>query len=66
MSEENLAASLEEAIELMQEECTRLRNQNRILRVVNSGLRSKLTVAQNNDEEFKSMCAMEIESVDVI
>ena len=62
MSEQILAVqALEEAVELLQEENNRLRNNNRILRIVNSGLRSKLEIAQKNDEEFQSLCQYEFE-----
>jgi hypothetical protein len=62
MSEQILVVqALEEALELLQEENARLRNNNRILRIVNSGLRSKLETAQKNDEEFKSLCQLEPE-----
>jgi hypothetical protein len=63
MSEQILAVqALEEAVELLQEENNRLRNNNRILRIVNSGLRSKLEIAQKNDEEFQSLCQYEFEA----
>jgi hypothetical protein len=52
----NYIASLEEAIEDITEDNLRLRNTNRILRAVNSGLRSKLEIAHKNDEEFVSAC----------
>ena len=62
MSEQILAVeALTEAVEFLQEENARLRNNNRILRVVNSALREKLAIANNNDEEFKSLCQNEIE-----
>ena len=62
MSEQILAVqALEEAVELLQKENNRLRNNNRILRIVNSGLRSKLEIAQKNDEEFQSLCQYEFE-----
>ena len=61
MSEQILAVqALEEAVELLQEENNRLRNNNRILRIVNSGLRSKLEIAKKNDEEFQSLCQSEV------
>jgi hypothetical protein len=53
---QNYVDSLEEAVEDLTEDNLRLRNTNRILRAVNSGLRSKLAIAHKNDEEFVSAC----------
>jgi hypothetical protein len=61
-SQELFIAALEESNELLSEENARLRNTNRVLRAVNSGLRSKLEIAQKNDEEFQSLCQAEVEA----
>jgi hypothetical protein len=47
---------LEEALEDVIDDNLRLKNTNRILRAVNSGLRSKLAIAHKNDEAFVSAC----------
>lgn len=61
MSDNILAvAALEEAVELLEQDNARLRQSNRILRIVNSGLRSKMEIAHRNDEEFKSACQEDI------
>jgi hypothetical protein len=54
--------ALEEALADLTEDLNRLRNTNRILRAVNSGLRSKLEIAHKNDEEFVSACQEDVES----
>lgn len=60
MSDQILAVqALEEAVDLLQQENARLRNNNRILRVVNSALRGQLEIAHRNDEEFKAACEEE-------
>lgn len=62
MSERDLLVeSLEESVEFLQEENLRLRNSNRILRRINSAIRSQLKNAYANDEAFKEFC----ESADV-
>jgi hypothetical protein len=52
--------ALEEALEDVIEDNTRLRNNVRILRTVNSGLRSKLAIAHKNDEAFVSACQEDV------
>jgi hypothetical protein len=62
--EDNFAIeSLIESNNILQGEIQRVRDSNRILRRVNSALRESLdslrrqvTIAQENDENFKSMC----------
>jgi hypothetical protein len=62
MSDEKdlLIASLEEAIDLLQEELTRHKNALRIQRIINKSLREKLNVAHSNDENFKNFCQSDI------
>jgi len=61
---EGYVASLVEAIEGLQDEVTRLRNLNRIQRVINSNLREQIKRANQNDENFKSFCTEDITDVD--
>jgi hypothetical protein len=51
-----LIAALEESIELLQEENSRYRRSNMLLRRINSDLRRLKNIQARNDEEFKSMC----------
>jgi hypothetical protein len=74
MSEETLdkdavIASLLESVEILREEVTRVRTNNRILRRVHSALRSSVTSLQNqielakqNDELFKRFCSGEFDA----
>ena len=70
MSEETFTIeSLIEANEMLQEELTRLRNSNRILRTVhkalraaNESLRAQVELARFNDETFKSFCQGEFDA----
>ena len=65
MSEETFTIeSLLEANNILQEELTRLRNSNRLLRDVNRAIRrsntslqNQVALAQANDEMFKQFCA---------
>lgn len=69
MSEETYTIeSLIEANNMLQEEVTRLRNSNRILRTVHRALRAtlesqraQLELAQFNDEVFKRFCGGEFD-----
>jgi FtsZ-binding cell division protein ZapB len=56
-------AGLMESNDILQQEVSKVRNQNRILRTVvrslrtaNDSLRRTVEVAQQNDEMFKSLC----------
>ena len=70
MSEETFTISaLVEANEDLQEEVSRLRNSNRVLRTVhsalraaNESLRSQLELARFSDETFKRFCAGEFDA----
>ena len=70
MSEETLTIeALIESNNMLQEEVTRLRNSNRILRTVHRALRatlesqrSQLELASFNDDVFKRFCAGEFDS----
>jgi hypothetical protein len=55
-------SSLEEAIELLQEELSRYRRTNKLLRTINGSLRRSLAIAHENDESFKSFCQEGIET----
>lgn len=55
-----LIESLEEAVELLQDEITRVRKTNKVLRIVNGGLRRRLAFAAQNDQAFKDFCATDI------
>lgn len=57
---EEFVHSLEEAIELLQEDNSRHRRALKIQRMINSALRRKLLTAHNNDEEFKEFCQSDI------
>ena len=69
MSEETFTIeSLIESQNILQEEVTRLRNSNRILRTVhralraaNESLRAQVEVSQFNDDTFKRFCAGEFD-----
>jgi hypothetical protein len=56
----DLISALQESIEDLQDEVTRLRNTNRMLRGVNSKLRTQINIAHNNDEAFKAYCQVDI------
>ena len=58
-----IIAGLMESNDILQQEVSKVRNQNRILRTVvrslrtaNDSLRRTVEVAQQNDELFKSLC----------
>lgn len=62
-------ASLTEANDMLQEEVTRLRNSNRILRTVhralraaNESLRAQVELAKFNDDTFKAFCNGEFDA----
>jgi hypothetical protein len=55
-----LIEALEESNELLQEELTRHRRANKILRIVNRSLRAQITIAHSNDEAFKEFALSEI------
>jgi regulator of replication initiation timing len=64
---EQAVAALIESNDMLQEEVTRLRASNRMLRTIHRALRAKVTSqaeqleqAKFNDEAFKSFCEMEI------
>lgn len=57
------AESLLEAIELLQEDNSRYRRSNVLLRKINSQLRHLLNRAHENDENFKSFCSEPTEYV---
>jgi len=64
MEDKDLAiAGLTESNDILQQEVSKVRNQNRILRTVvralrtaNDSLRKTVEIAQQNDEMFKSLC----------
>jgi L-2-hydroxyglutarate oxidase LhgO len=70
MSEETFTIeSLVEANDILQEEVSRLRNSNRILRTVhsalraaNESLRAQIELAKFSDEAFKRFCAGEFDA----
>lgn len=68
-SQESLIASLMESNDMLQGELNQLRNNNRILRKVNSAVRSaneslrrQVSLAEENDLMFKQFCAGEFDA----
>ena len=55
-SKDILIAALEESVSLLMEENSRYRRSNALLRRINSNLRQKTLIQQQNDENFKAMC----------
>jgi hypothetical protein len=55
-----LHSALIESNDILQEELTRYRRVNKILRIVNRRLRTQVTIAHANDEAFKNLCLSEI------
>ena len=62
---EGYVASLLEAIEYLQEDLSRHRRSNKLLRIINSSLRQRLDIAHQNDEEFKKFCNSDIVVIDI-
>lgn len=69
--EEEINAALLESNEFLQEEVSRLRNNNRMLRAVISAqrktadvLRGQVEIAVANDDAFKSMCQESVTDVE--